>query len=165
MMQQILEKIDMNKPDTRSGFRLENCRIGFRNFRGEQSRNNKNGDRNFVVFLEPHIADILSNEGWNIKYPKDREGIDPELDDRKPFLKVNVSYKARPPKIVQIIGGRLLPLSEDQIGGLDFVEYDSVDLIISAYHYDVNGKQGISAYLKSLYINIPEDPFISKYGI
>jgi hypothetical protein len=47
---------------------------------------------------------------------------------------------------------------------LDIVEIHHTDLIIRPYNWEVSGKTGKKAYLKSLFITIVEDPLELKYA-
>ena len=49
----------------------------------------------------------------------------------------------------------------DAFDGL--VDIRQVDLIINPYHWYVNGKGGVKAYLRSIYITIHEDALELKY--
>jgi len=144
---------------------MEGVQIGFRNFSGVEGQYNKAGDRNFVVFLDKETADKMSADGWNVKYPKDRDDIDPEEDERNPYLPVSVGFGAYPPKIVLINGGKATKLDEESVDMLDWAEIKDVDLIVRPYNWTVNGQSGVKAYLKAIYVTINEDEFAEKYGI
>ncbi len=56
-------------------------------------------------------------------------------------------------------------LSEDSVGVLDWAEIKVADLIVNASYWTVNGKSGVKAYLKSLFVTIEEDALERKYAV
>lgn len=138
---------------------IENARICFRNFSGKEGQFNAKGMRNFCVLLEDHLADMMRDDGWNVKYLKPRD----EGEVPQPYIQVTVSYRNVPPKIVMVSSKGKSVLSEETVDTLDWAEIDNVDLIFSPYRWEVNGKIGIKAYLKTMYVTIAEDEFESKY--
>lgn len=139
---------------------IENARIGFRNFSGEEDKFNPAGRRNFCVFLETELAEVLSADGWNIKWLKARE----EGDTDQGYMQVAVSYDNIPPKIVMVSSGGQTIMNDDTISLLDWAEIENVDIIIRPYNWTVNGKTGVKAYVKSMYVTIIEDEFADKYS-
>lgn len=140
---------------------VENARLIFRNFSGKPDKfNAKGGTRKFGVIIDPNIADSLREEGWNIKMlpPKDDEG-EPLF-----YLGVKVQYgEYRQPNVYLIANGRKQLLEEDAVSSLDYAELQNVDLVITPHPWDINGKSGITAYLKTGYFEIITDSFADKY--
>lgn len=142
---------------------LEGVRIGFRNFAGAEDQYNREGDRNFAVFLDDErIAAQLSEDGWNVKRTKDK----PEIEGYEPiwYIPVKVSYKIRAPKVMLVTKRGKTPIGEGEISMLDWVEYTNVDLILNANPWAMNGNKGYTAYLQSMFITIIEDELDEKYG-
>ena len=139
---------------------FEDCRIIFRNFSGAEGKYNAKGDRNFNLLLDDETADAMLADGWNVKYLKPRE----EGDQPQPRLEVSVSYKGRPPNIVMITSRGRTKLDESMISLLDWAEFTNVDMIINPYFWEVNGREGIKAYLSSLFVTIREDALELKYA-
>lgn len=148
----------MNKND--GTLLMEGARIVFRNFQGKEGQYNREGDRNFCVLLEPDLAEQLAKDGWNIKTLKARD-VD---DDPQPYLQISVGFKIRPPLIVMVTSRGRTTLTEEELEVLDWVDIQSVDLIVRPYEWVVNGKSGIKAYLKSIFVIIEEDYLVLKYS-
>ena len=144
---------------TNTNIRIENAKIRFRNFSGKEGKFNPAGRRNFVVFLDDDTAHDLRDEGWNIKWLQPRT----EDDEPQAYLSVTVAFNRMPPKIWLVTSKKKTLLDEDSVGMLDWTELENVDLTIRPYNYDVNGKSGVKAYLKTLYATIVEDDFADKY--
>jgi hypothetical protein len=139
---------------------MENARIIFRNFAGKEGQYNREGDRNFCVLLEPHVAEQMEKDGWNVKALRAREPGDPD----QPYLQVSVSFKIRPPKIVMITSKGRTTLTEAECEVLDWVDVRIIDLIVRPYEWSVGGKSGVKAYLKSFFVTIEEDELELKYA-
>lgn len=139
---------------------FENCRIIFRNFSGTQGKYNAEGDRNFNLLLDEETASAMLEDGWNVKYLKPRD----EDTEPQPRLEVSVSYKGRPPRVVMITSRGRTNLGEDMVNILDWAEIENVDLSLNPYLWDVNGRQGIKAYLRSIFVTIHEDRLELKYA-
>jgi hypothetical protein len=138
---------------------VENARIIFRNFAGKESKFNARGKRNFCLVLDNDVAEDLKEIGWNIKYLSPR---DPD-DQPQAYLQVAVAFDNFPPKIWLISGGKKTELNEDTIAVLDYAEIENVDVIVRPYVWEVNGKGGVKAYVKNMYVTIVENEFEKKY--
>jgi hypothetical protein len=141
---------------------LEDVRLIFRNFKGEERLPyNAKGDRNFSIPLDHEMAMKLQEIGWTVKGGKVREDGEPPLW----HLPVKVSYKGRPPRIFTIsdFGTARNEIKERFVHFLDQLEFDLVDVTLSPYNWDMNGRQGCSAYLKTFYGTVHEDPLDIKY--
>lgn len=143
--------------------RMDDVRIIFRNFAGKEGPYNREGDRNFAVPLDDDVAEAMAKDGWNIKTLKPRE--DDEEPHEQPYLPVTVKYgKGRPPRIVMVTSRGRSDLTEDEIEVLDYADIRHVDLIVRPYEWVVNGKSGIKAYLKTMFVTIHEDELELKYA-
>lgn len=140
---------------------IEDATVLFRNFAGKEGEYNRQGDRNFVVLINPEEAPALVEQGWNIKYLKPRE----EGEEPAPYLPVAVNYNGpRPPKIVIISSSGRSELDESNVNILDWADIRLVDLVVNPYEWVVNDKSGVKAYLQSMYVTLEENSIEAKYA-
>lgn len=135
---------------------INGARIVWRNFEGRGDKFNREGDRNFALVIpDEEMAQILEDEGWNVKRKPPRE------EGEEPFitLKVNVKFSARGPRIYLQSGNRRIELDEESAGMIDRVSIENVDLDIRPYDWEVNGKTGRTAYLQSILVTQEVDRF------
>lgn len=141
---------------------IENARIIFRNFAGKTSQYNPSGKRSFALVLSQEEADRFSAEGWNVKYLKAREPGDEET----PYINVSVKFSKENPDrdpVIYLVAGRTKTrVTESTVGGLDYADMTNVDLVVTPYRWSMNGREGVTAYLKKMYMSIETD-FDDKY--
>lgn len=139
---------------------IENAKIIFRNFSGKPSKYNAEGQRNFCVILEDReVASAMKTDGWNVRELQPRD----DGDEPVPYLQVAVSFENIPPMIKLITKNNQTLLDDNTVNMLDWADILTADLIIRPYNWEVNGKSGVKAYLKSLYVTIQEDELAAKY--
>jgi len=146
-----------------SKIRMENARIIWRNFSGKADKfNPKGGKRSFSVVIEDaDLASQLIEDGWNVKQLKPRN--EEEEENPRYSMQVKVSFDNKPPRVYLVTRNNKVLMTEDTIDSLDYAEIQNVDLVITPYTYDVNGKSGVAAYLKTMYVTVIEDEFADKY--
>ena len=146
-------------PGKKLEIRIDNAKIAFRNFAGAEGKFNPAGNRNFCVFLPEDVAKSMEAEGWNIRwlnsYPDEpAQGI----------ISVKLNFGNYPPNIILISDGKMTRLDENTVDTLDFAELEKVDLILRGYEWNVSGKHGIKAYLKTGYFILVVDELAKKYA-
>ena len=109
---------------------VEDARIIFRNFSGEETKFNRAGNRNFCVIIDDaDLAQKLSEDGWNIRMLAPRD----EQDEPTYYLNVTVSFTNIPPNVFMIVGHTKTRLDEESIASLDYAEIRNVDLELRPY--------------------------------
>lgn len=145
----------------RGNLQIDNATMVFKNFSGEPDEYTREGDRSFAVVIPTQeMAEDLINRGWNVKIRPPRNA------DEDPFmyLKVKVSYKFEGPRAYLISGNARRELTEDNIGMLDRIDIESVDMDISPSDWTRNGKDGRTAYLDSIHVVQKLDRFAARYA-
>ena len=142
---------------------VENAQLIWRNFSGKAGKYNAEGVRNFNIIIDEESYEKLAKDGWNVRVVMPKNDMDPDTPPLY-ILPVKVSFKNRPPQTQLISSTGLRFLDEETVSMLDVIDIKSCDAVVSPYNYDVAGKQGVSGYLKSLYVTIVEDRFAGKYA-
>lgn len=140
---------------------IDEARITFRNFAGRADKYNREGDRNFAIVInDPDTADALIERGWNVKIKPPRE----EGDTPFMYLPVKIKFSDRGPSVYLKSGRAMRKLDEESIDCLDVIDIMSVDLDVRPYDWEVNGKEGRTAYLQSIHVTQEVDRFAERYA-
>ena len=135
---------------------IDDARIIYRNFSGRGDKYNREGDRNFAVVIpDEETANELANRGWNVKIKSPREDGDTPFM----FLPIKVKFNDRGPNVYLKTGNNQNRLDEESIGLIDNIDIIGVDLDVRPYDWEVNGKQGRTAYLQSMRVIQDVDRF------
>lgn len=145
---------------------IENAVLFYKNFSGEVSDSNPYAYRSFCVYIDPDSVSQMEEDGWIVKFRKQR---DPE-DDPRPYIQVAVSYKVFSPTIIQLRDD-LPPIRHDDesICTLDKSHFEKVDVNIYGSLQKRGGKQWLKAYLTSMVFKLSDrttyrDELLEKYG-
>lgn len=164
---------ERNDFDKTENLVIENADIIFRNFRGIDRGYNPKHEKSFSLLVKEDRFDInaMKKDGWNLKALKPREGYEDEPVNY--HLPVTVRWDNFPPRIYLVTKVsrddekaryRKTMLDEETSFMIDTAEIANVNVEIShGRTYDFNGKVGIKAYLKTMYIELVEDRFDGLY--
>lgn len=138
---------------------IDGARICWKNFAGVKDEFNRSGERNFCLIIdEEDMADQLREDGWNVKRYQKTPDSDPLI-----YIPVTVSFNKYPPRVYLVTSRNKTRLDEETIAQIDNAEIEHIDITVRPYPWEVNGKTGIKAYLKTMYVTIREDEFAYKY--
>lgn len=140
---------------------IEGAIIIWKNFSGERDKFNP-GKRGFsVVIDDAAMAEELRNEGWNVKDRPLQEGADPSEQEWTLPVKLNMN---RYTQVWLIVGNHKTLLDENTVAQLDVVDFVNCDISIRPYEWEMGGRNGITAYVDSMYVTIRENKFAEKYA-
>ena len=135
---------------------IDDARIIYRNFTGRGDKYNREGDRNFAVVIpDEDMANELTDRGWNVKIKPPREDGDTPFM----FLPIKVKFNDRGPNVYLKTGNNQHRLDEESVGLIDNIDIIGVDLDVRPYDWEVNGKEGRTAYLQSMRVIQDADRF------
>lgn len=142
---------------------FKGAEIRFPNFAGRAKPNGvtPEGQRSFVLVLDPETADNLSHMGVTVKEYQNPDG------DITYTARVKVQYGSPfypDPEVYQITSRGAVLLDETTVGSLDFAEIQQVDLSVKIGSWKYAGKSGKTLYLQSLYATLVEDELKNEYA-
>jgi len=161
---------------------INDARIIFKNFSGEEGPFNREGERSFSLIIAGGILDDGINKprevdaqemaealmaetneygaGWNIKIKPPRE----ENEDPFMHMKVKISTKNRIPAIYVNSAGNVRRLDKDTMGMIDDIAIRKVNLDIRPFDGEMRGEGFRAAYLDSIEVIQEIDRFAARYA-
>ena len=140
---------------------IEGAIVIWKNFSGERDKFNP-GKRGFSVVIDDAVmADELRQEGWNVKERPLQEGADASEQEWTLPVKLNMN---RYTQVWLIVGNHKTLLDENTVAQLDVVDFVNCDISIRPYEWEMGGRNGITAYVDSMYVTIRENKFAEKYA-
>lgn len=147
---------------------IEDAEILFRNFIGKEGMYNKEGDRNFCVIIPPNMVEGMIADGFNMKTLRPRD----DTEEPRHYVSVSVNFEKKPPRCVLITSRGRNDLGPDPhnpsintVDILDWIDIARVDLIFNPYYWGpIQGKSGVKAYCKTIFVFAREDYLEQKYA-
>ena len=143
---------------------LQNRNIIWRNFSGNKTQYNKNGNLKFTIVIDnPETAQKLAQYGWNVKIKPSKN------DDGEVFctleVRVRLDLAFARPKIMQFTRAGRVQINEANIGNFDNAEFEVVDLVLRQYLWtNPAGENGVSAQLAEMYVKLREGELEAKWA-
>lgn len=145
---------------------IDHARIINKNFAGEGSMYNRDGDRKFsIIFDDVEYAEYLRDLGWNVSIKPSKTRDDEMFCTLDVAVKYNDKFPNLNPEIYLISGRAMNFLPESEIHQLDDIAFENVDLDIRPYNWTANGKTGVKAYLVGMKVTQrrPANRFRQQY--
>lgn len=134
----------------------------FSNFDGNDSLSGP-GNYNFTIILSEEEAMHLLEQGWtNVKkYEPREEGDPPEYT-----FKIKASWDYKAPAIFFIKNGRKFRVTKaEELADIRRDTCEQLDVICTPSKWkNVKGEEGVTAYVKEMYVAIKEHRFAQKYS-
>ena len=151
-----------------------NFEVLFSNLEGRKDQFNSNGERTFrLKFNDPEFAQQLSEDGWNIRI------YTPKNEDYEPyhFMTVKTKFREDSDNVYQDPEIHLVNSKNDILCGaqnmhdIDMAfanrKVERVDLVLNPYHWvhpGMGNGEGITAYIREMWVEIQDSPFASRYA-
>lgn len=142
---------------------IYDAEIAWPNFTGRADTMNAEGNRVFNIKIDAETAEQMRARGLHVRQ---LNSMDPE-DEPMFSLKIKVSYRFRTPGIYLIAAGSKAMLGQDQVGMLDQIEFEKVDLSFSVApwkHRATGQVGGHSAYLEEMFATMYLSPLAREYA-
>lgn len=156
-----------------------NIKWAWSHFNGAADTFNAEGERNFVVTLDPTDARALMEipDGWSIKeYVDTREGA--EGSEPEYTIKIKISYRFEPPKIFFLkekevvdpeTGVATMQLrkfrveTEAELNDITRGTVQRIDFVAKPSRWIRNGEAGVTPYLSEMYVHMADSKIGGKY--
>lgn len=148
--------------------------ILFCNLEGRKDAYNTRGDRSFRLKInDKEFAKQLADEGWNIKiYTPKNEEYDPYYYmDVKTKFRVDSENVYQDPEIHRVNAKNDILCGPQNMHDIDAAfksrKVQRVDLVINPYYWQHPGMgkgEGVTAYIREMWIEVQESPFASRYS-
>lgn len=145
---------------------FENTKFIFvTNFSGDPSRDNYGSSERKANIIIPskEMADRLSEDGFNVRVTKPREGYEDEYEPQY-YINIKLNYNfPTPPVVYMVKDGRRTMLQEAQLVDIDHARITNVNAVCNPYFNQKRGTK--SLYVQTMYVEVDSnyDPFAERY--